>query len=190
MRVLIIVDHPRPQSLTHAVARALADGLAEAGHEHETLDLYASGFDPRMIPDDEPDWDDARKRYSPTVQIEIARLRRAQAIAFVFPVWWWGLPAMTKGYIDRCFARGFAYGEDAKLPHRRALWLGLAAADAPTFAKRGYDDALRTQLDVGIADYCGISESRIELLHGSLDGEGAAQGLIDRARTLGRDWAH
>jgi NAD(P)H dehydrogenase (quinone) len=187
MRVLVIVDHPRPSSLTHAVAGALAKGLSEAGHSHEILDLYASGFDPRMIPEDEPDWDDAAKRYSPTVQIEIARLRRADALAFVFPVWWWGLPAMTKGYIDRCFARGFAYG-GATLPHHRALWLGLAAADAATFDKRGYRDALKVQLDIGIADYCGVKESRVELLHGSLDGGDAAQALIARARAIGLAW--
>jgi len=187
MRVLVVVDHPRPASLTHAIAEALGRGLAEAGHAHETLDLYASGFDPRMIPEDEPDWDDAGKRYSPTVQIEIARLKRADALAFVFPVWWWGLPAMTKGYIDRCFARGFAYG-GAALPHRRALWLGVAAADAATFDKRGYLAAIRTQLDIGIADYCGVKDSRVELLHGSLDGEATARALISRAYDIGRAW--
>ncbi len=187
MRALVVVDHPRPASLTHAVANAFARGLGEAGHSHETLDLYASGFDPRMIPEDEPDWNDAGKRYSPTVQIEIARLKRAQALAFVFPVWWWGLPAMTKGYIDRCFARGFAYG-GAELPHARVLWLGVAAADAATFDTRGYLEALKVQLDIGIAGYCGVKQSRLELLHGSLDGADAAGALIDRARDLGHTW--
>ncbi len=188
MRVLIILDHPRQNSLTHQVAAAFAAGLADGGHTSETLDLHAAGFDPRMTPDDEPDWNDENKRYSYVVHTEIARIKRADALAFVFPIWWWGLPAMTKGYIDRTFARGFAYGGDAKLSLRKIQWLALGAADEATFAKRGYLDAMKTQLAVGIADYCGVPDSRIEMFYASLDGEEAVRTHLERARAIGQAW--
>ncbi len=186
MRVLIVLDHPRQNSLTHQIAASFATGLAGAGHLSETLDLHASGFDPRMTPADEPDWNDAGKRYSYVVHTEIARIKRADALAFVFPIWWWGLPAMTKGYIDRTFARGFAYGDDARLSLRKIGWLALGAADEPTFAKRGYLDAMKTQLAIGIADYCGVPDSPIEMFYATLDGDEVIAAHIERARDIGR----
>ena len=77
--------------------------------------------------EDEPDWTSDRKMYSPEVESEIERMKRHDALAYIFPIWWYSLPAMLKGYIDRVWNNGFAYGSN-KLHHKRVLWLGLAAA--------------------------------------------------------------
>lgn len=145
----------------------------------------AEGFDPRLDPQDEPDWDNPRKIYSPAVLAEQERIARNDALAFVFPVWWWSLPATTKGWIDRVWNHGWAYG-DRKFPHRKAVLLAVCSSDAEQYAKRRYDDAMRTQLVTGIIDYCGIRDGALEYLHGSLASEEIRRGLLDRAAEIGR----
>lgn len=190
MQVLTVLCHPRRDSLTHAVTERFRAGLAQAGHGGELADLYDERFDPLMEPPDEPDWDDGRKRYSDAVLAEQARIERHQAIAMVFPVWWWSVPAMLKGWIDRVWNNGWAYGS-RKLALRRGLLIGVAASDAKTYdGARGYRPAMETQLVQGVLDYCGIADGRLELLMGSLgDGKAQQAGLLDRAERLGRDFA-
>lgn len=183
MKVLVVFDHPRRDSFCGAVLDSFAEGLVLAGHHVEIADLHAEGFDPRMTPADEPDWS-APKVYSPAVLAEQARVDRNDALAFVFPVWWWSAPAMTKGWIDRVWNRGWAYGE-RKLPLRKARMLGLCSSDAAHYAKRGYDMAMKTQLSLGVLDYCGIADAGVELLHGSLGDAPQRQALIATARQIG-----
>ena len=129
MNVLVVFDHPRRDSFCGAVLDSLLGGLRATGHAAEIADLRAEGFDPRLPPADEPDWEDADKVYSDAVLAEQARMLRNDALAFVFPVWWWSLPATTKGWIDRVWNNGWAYGART-LPHKRALLLGTAAGSA------------------------------------------------------------
>src|SRR5262245_12803221 len=126
LNVLVVFDHPRRDSFCGAVLDSVVAGLNAAGHVPEVADLRTEGFDPRLPPADEPDWNDADKVYSDAVLAEQARMMRSDALAFVFPVWWWSLPATTKGWIDRVWNNGWAYG-DRKLKHRKALLLGTAA---------------------------------------------------------------
>lgn len=183
MNVLIVFDHPRRDSLCGAVLDAFAGGLQSAGHRIELADLRAEGFDPRLGPEDEPDWA-ADKVYSAAVLREQARVDRNDAVAFVFPVWWWSVPATTKGWIDRVWNRGWAYGP-RKLPLQKARMLALCSSDAGHYAKRGYDTAMRTQLVTGVMDYCGIADAGIEFLHGTLGDDAARAGLLQQARQLG-----
>lgn len=185
MKVLIVFDHPRRDSFCGAVLDAFMAGLTEAGHEAEIADLRAEGFDPRLPPEDEPDWDDGGKVYSPAVLAEQARIARNDAIAFVFPVWWWSLPATTKGWIDRVWNHGWAYGAQ-KLALRKARMLALCASDAEHYAKRGYDTAMQTQLVVGVLNYCGVQNAGLDLLHGSLDDEDARRTILKAAGQIGR----
>jgi NAD(P)H dehydrogenase (quinone) len=158
VNVLVVFDHPRRDSFCGAVLDSLISGLTAAGHLTELADLRAEGFDPRLPPADEPDWNDADKVYSDVVLAEQARMMRNDALAFVFPVWWWSLPATTKGWIDRVWNNGWAYG-DRKLKHKKALLLGTAAGSAESYAKRGCDQAMRIQIVTGMMEYCGITDS-------------------------------
>jgi NAD(P)H dehydrogenase (quinone) len=188
MQVLTVLCHPRSDSFTAAITKEFRAGLAEGGHGGELADLYAEGFDPLVLPPDEPDWNDATKRYSDAVLAEQVRIERHQAIAMVFPVWWWSFPAMLKGWIDRVWNRGWAYDE-SKLTLQRGLLIGVASSGPKTYdGPRGYRGAMETQLVQGILDYCSVPRGRLELLMNSTDDDATRQKLLARARTLGRDF--
>ncbi len=188
MKVLVVMAHPRRDSLTGQVADAVVSGLADAGHGTELADLYGEGFDPLIFPPDEPDWEDEGKVYSGAVRAEIERLRRNEGIVLVFPIWWWSFPAIMKGWIDRVWNKDVAYGSRA-LSHRRALAVGLSASDAETYAKRDYDKAIETQIVTGVFEFCGISDGRFAYLHRSTDGGDRPAEMIAEARELGRTFA-
>ena len=188
MNVLVVFSHPRRDSFCGAVMDSFIAGLTAVGHEAEIADLHAEGFDPRMIEADEPDWDDPAKRYSPEVLAEQARISRNEAMAFVFPVWWWSIPAMLKGWVDRVWNHGWAYGS-AKLAHRRALLIGTASGKTATYDKRRYGPAMQAQLVVGIMNYCGIAAAELELLFDVMDTVEIRVAHLARARLLGEHFA-
>jgi NAD(P)H dehydrogenase (quinone) len=187
VKVLVVFDHPRRQSYCGAVLDSFLAGLAEAGHEAEVADLYREGFDPRMPEADEPDWNDPDKRYSDRVLAEQSRIARNEALAFVFPVWWWSFPAMLKGWIDRVWNNGWAYGA-RKLGHRRALLIGTASGSAADYRRRGYDQAMTTQLLVGIMNYCGIAEAEMRLFYDVTDKAESREAHLAEARALGSEF--
>lgn len=184
MRILVVFDHVRRESFCGAVLDGFMEGLAQGGHTAELADLRAEGFDPRLPLADEPDWDDPEKVYSADVLSEQARIARNEAIAFVFPVWWWSFPATTKGWIDRVWNNGWAYGK-RKLGHKKALLIGTASAGAESYRKRGYEQAMRTQLLTGMMDYCGIAQCEMHLLYGVTESEETRRSGIATARELG-----
>ena len=188
MKVLVVMAHPRRDSLTGQVTDAVVTGLADADDEAELVDLYGEGFDPLITPADEPDWGSVNKPYSHAVQTEIERLQRNDGIILVFPIWWWSFPAILKGWIDRVWNKDIAYGSKF-LSHKRALAIGLSASDAETYAKRGYDTAIETQIVTGIFDFCGIADGRFEYLHGSTDGGERPALLLQEAREMGRTFS-
>lgn len=185
MHALIVVSHPETSSLTHAVAAGLARGIAASPAQHscEIADLAAEGFDPRQTPADLAFF----RNQGPLPQeiaAEQARLNRADALVLVYPVYWWSFPALLKGWIDRVFTTGWAYD-----PSERGIlqWLpvhlvALGAASRRTYAGRGYDTAMRTQIEHGIFDYCGARVLGSELL---IPAEDSAQALPATARRIG-----
>lgn len=187
MKVLLVTAHPRSDSLTHAVAKAFAEAAKRNGHEIEVADLMAEAFDPVLREPDEPDWANSDKVYSAAVQSEMARIERNDATVMVFPVWWWSMPALLKGWIDRVWNNGWAYG-DKKYPHSRAWMLAIAGTSAEAFAKRGYDTAISTQLETGILGYCGVPDTRLELLYGATEGAPHPETILARARQLGSEF--
>ncbi|MGZ0041126.1 NAD(P)H oxidoreductase [Paenibacillus ottowii] len=189
MKVLSVVSHPRKDSLTFKVAGRFVQGLADAGHDYEILDLHGIGFDPVLKGVDEPDWSVAEQTFSPEVEMEIKRMKEYDALAFIFPLWWWHLPAMLKGYIDRVLNNGFAYGSN-KLHHQHILWLGLAGVSQEQLKKRNYDEMITHLLNVGIADYCGVSNSKVEFLDETLGSNSDHyEMLLDQAYRLGLNYA-
>ena len=188
MCVLVVLVHPRRAAFCGAVAVALAEGLTASGHGVEIADLHAEGFDPDMPEADEPDWDHHDKRYSAAVLAEQARIARNDAMALVFPVWWWSMPGLLKGWIDRVWNKDWAYGS-RKLTDKKALMLGIAATGAELYARRGYDKAMQVQLEQGILHYCGIADGRLRLLYGSLENDVARQAILAEARAIGVGFA-
>jgi NAD(P)H dehydrogenase (quinone) len=184
MKILVVFDHPRRDSFCGAVLDSFLSGLEGAGHDAEIADLRAERFDPALPAADEPDWQDDDKVYSETVLAEQARIARNDALAFVFPVWWWSFPATTKGWVDRVWNNGWAYGS-RKLRHSGALLLATASGSAESYSKRRYDEAMRIQLVAGTMNYCGIMKSDLEIFHDVTDNDVARTRHLDRARELG-----
>ncbi|WP_405660263.1 NAD(P)H oxidoreductase [Streptomyces sp. RK9] len=180
-KVLLVTGHPRPDSLTAQLVRHARERLTAEGHTVDLLDLDAEGFDPRMTPADEPDWADPQKEYTPEVRAHMRRIEEADAIVVVFPLWWFGLPALLKGWIDRVWNHGFAYGSRKKLlARKRMLWLGLVSYDQARFAELGFEDSVRLTLGKGISQFCGMAPERVAVryVYESLSaGEGAFKTL-------------
>lgn len=187
MKILLVLAHPRRGSLTGQTAEIFAAEARRNGHDIEWADLVEEGFDPVLRTPDEPDWSNPEKSYSNVVQREMARVERTDATVMVFPVWWWSLPAILKGWIDRVWNHGWAYGGNT-FPQQRVWMIGIAGNSATDFGKRGYDRAMATQLETGILEYCSITERRLEILHGSLEDDPGPQGILARARELGAEF--
>lgn len=108
MRALVIYCHPRPDSFTAAVRDTVLDRLAAAGAETRLIDLYAEGFDPVLSAGEHADYEDEAINTAP-VAAHVAALRWCDTLIFVYPTWWYGLPAMLKGWLDRVLLPGVAF---------------------------------------------------------------------------------
>lgn len=190
MHATIVVAHPHSGSLTQAIARKVSEGLVAAcdRHSFEIVDLMAEGFDPRFTARDAAVL--LREAApSPEVVAEQARLDRSDALVLVYPVYWWSMPALMKGWIDRVFSNGWAYDDTGtgivkKLGRLPVHLIALGGADRRTYDRHGYAQAMKAQIEHGIFDYCGAPVLTSELLH--LSDEGAPEALLDRALAIGR----
>lgn len=180
MRLLLVVAHPRRGSLTHRAAAAFAQAAA-GGHKVETADLMAEGFDPVLRVADEPDWADPAKPWAADVVAEMARIERNEATVLVFPVWWWSMPAVLKGWIDRVWANGWAYGGRG-YPHARVWALALVGGPQTATEDGGFGQAMRAQMVEGTFRFCGVAEPRLALLH---DAAANPDGVVAEAARLG-----
>lgn len=165
---LVVVANPRPDSLTAHIARLAAHRLSAGGYRIDLLDLHAENFDPRMTVADTPDWNNRDTTYSPEVESHMRRILAADIVIAVFPVYWMHVPAILKGWIDRVWNYGFAYGRSRpRLAGKRMLWLGLAGAADDDAVVDLMQQSLSAQLDDGIAYYCGLDRSTVGLLPGA-----------------------
>jgi NAD(P)H dehydrogenase (quinone) len=105
MQILVILGHPDPESLNHAIASAVCDSLREKGHSVLFHDLCAENFDPFLPKEEIPD-----HGFVPdTIQGYCHELQSADGIVIIHPNWWGQPPAILKGWIDRVFRPGIAY---------------------------------------------------------------------------------
>ena len=100
MRVLLVYCHPCPESYTAALRDTALAALREAGHETRLVDLYAEGFDPVMSAQERRDYHTAGANEAPVAR-HLALLRWCEGLVFVYPTWWYGQPAMLKGWLER-----------------------------------------------------------------------------------------
>ncbi|MBB4088159.1 NAD(P)H-dependent oxidoreductase [Sphingomonas carotinifaciens] len=174
MHILLVMAHPAGPSLTCSVASAILDAGTALGHSVELVDLVAEGFDPVFGPADHAAFTAAGPT-PPDVRREQQRIDRADHLVLVHPVYWWSMPAVLKGWIDRVFVSGWAFEENAdgrivkKLGRLNVHLIALAGASAATYAKHGYRDAMRAQIDHGIFDFCGAPVVTSELIDGQME---------------------
>ncbi|NBX17243.1 MAG: flavodoxin family protein [Proteobacteria bacterium] len=159
MKNLIVLCHPNPKSFTNAICKTLEDALKAKGESFVTRNLYELKFNPVL---DGADFMSFRAGNIPAdIAAEQKLIAQAQNIIFVYPLWWTGLPAMLKGYVDRVFSRGFAWdfadGQLKKmLTGKRGMLITCHGNPKDFYDSIGMYNALNLTSDNGIFDFCGI----------------------------------
>ena len=100
MRLLVVYCHPCPDSFCAAMRDSAMAGIRNAGHEARLIDLYAEGFDPVMSEQERRDYHEPGRNEA-LVGSHLDALRWCEGLIFVYPTWWYGPPAMLKGWLDR-----------------------------------------------------------------------------------------
>ncbi len=183
--VLIVLAHPEPASFTASWARASAEAAKAAGADVIWSDLHALGFDPvegpkhfaePMVPFDPLKAHEAAVAdgtLPDDVVAEAEKIAAADVIVFHFPLWWFGAPAILKGWLDRCLVHGAIHDVDhrfdgGQLRGKRSLFCvstGASAAECGPDGKEGDVRLLLWPLAYALR-YCGMDVLEPLLLHG------------------------
>ena len=161
MKILIVYAHPEPRSFNAAMKNLAVEVLAGAGHEVQVSDLYAMKFDPAGGPGDFLELEDpncfryqreqvhatAADLFAPELRAEMSKLVWADFVIFQFPLWWFSLPAILKGWVDRVFAMGFSYNlgqsyEKGVFLGKRAMLSFTTGGPAATYGETGKNGSL------------------------------------------------
>lgn len=170
MTTLVVVSHSDPDSLTQHVAGTIAAAIRATGGDADIADLAAENFDPRFS---EADLNLFRGNGGAPADVlaEQERIDRAEHLVLVFPMYWWSMPALLKGWIDRVFASGWAYEMTPennvvkKLTRLTIHLIPVAGDDAESFQRHGVYEAFRTQIEQGIIEYCGATVGPTTFVH-------------------------
>ncbi|MFY2788729.1 NAD(P)H-dependent oxidoreductase [Rhodococcus sp. MALMAid1271] len=184
MNILWVFAHPEPRSLNGTLRDAALTELRAHGHTVEQSDLYAMQWNPVVTPQDYAH--DRARRFrvaaasiaalaagtqAPDIAAEQQKLLRADAVVLHFPLWWYSMPAIMKGWVDRVFVEGFGYGiraadgstrryGDGVLGGKRAMVVLSMGGSEHTVSPRGISgslDELLYPIQHGILFYTGMS---------------------------------
>jgi len=127
VKALVVFCHPKSDSFNAGILSVITDTLTRAKADYRVRDLYAENFDPVLSGADLDAYEDTERNFSKT-QSHAEDLAWCDTLIFVYPTWWYGLPAMLKGWLDRVLVPGVAFkmpeaGENIKpgLTHIRKL---------------------------------------------------------------------
>jgi len=108
IRALVVHCHPNPASFTAAVRDVTVQRLNRHDAAYRLLDLYALDFDPILTRTAHADYLDTTRNQT-GLEEHIDSLRWCNTLIFIYPTWWYGLPARLKGWLDRVFIPGVAF---------------------------------------------------------------------------------
>lgn len=108
MNVLLVYAHPCPESYVSAIRQTAEETLVRSGHKVEVLDLYADGFDPVLSTAERRAYHDESVN-TQGIERYVDQLRRADVLLLVYPTWWYGMPAILKGWFDRIWVPGVGF---------------------------------------------------------------------------------
>lgn len=210
MKVLIVYAHPEPDSLTGALKDVAVDQLRADGHEVRVSDLYAMGWKAQA---DAADFGDVAETnfmlasgeaydngtLASDIRAEQEKLLWADTVLLHFPLWWFSMPAILKGWVDRVFTCGFAYGAggtaiprygDGVLAGRRAMLVVAIGGREPAYSERGINgplDDLLFPIHHGILYYPGMDVLEPFVVHGAIgvDDERFAEISTDFRKRIG-----
>lgn len=178
MNVLIVYAHPEPRSFNGALLAQARQSFARIGAQVQVSDLYAMRFDPVTTaadfvdrsPDARLDYYAEQKRafdagaLSADITLEIEKVARCDLLILQFPLYWFSMPAILKGWVDRVFVPGFAFGggawyERGGLVGKRAMITTTMAAYPEMMAPDGINGLLAVNLwpiQNGMLAFCGF----------------------------------
>lgn len=145
MKVLIVYCHPSDDSFTKNMCDSFIKGIIDSGNEYIISDLYRMEFDPNMT--EKEYLRDAYYRTTPDiaddVQAEQKKINSADAIAFIYPVFWTEAPAKLVGWFDRVWSYGFAYGDKTMKLLDKAIILCSAGNSIEHLKQFGLLDSMK-----------------------------------------------
>jgi len=176
MHVYILFAHPAKASFSREALAAFIRGLRDAGHSYEVADLYEMDFVSEM---DAVEYErevglDPAVPVPRDVKREQEKIDRADALAFIYPVWWSDCPAKLKGWFDRVLTYGYAYFyDDAEARHTRisiekALVICPAGHTVEHLEETGIAEAMRRIMLNDRLLGVGVKEARLEILGGMM----------------------
>ncbi|WP_295117207.1 NAD(P)H-dependent oxidoreductase [uncultured Chitinophaga sp.] len=187
-RVLIINGHPDSLSFNQALFNAYKEGASETGAIISEINIAELEFNPNLS-------HGYRQRtvLEPDLLLSIEKIKAADHIVWIFPVWWYGSPAIMKGFIDRTFLPGIAYQPVKGKPFPKKLFKGKTAriivtADTP----RWYDilfmrSPALNQFKKGTLEFCGMGPVKVLYIAPMKDASQAfLKKQIDKVYRLGR----
>ena len=190
----VIHCHPLPESYNYALFRAIVTALEQRGHEVVATDLYRESFDPVMTQGE-------RRSYyqvpytGAAVSAYIDLLRRIDGIIFCFPHWWFSMPAVLKGYVDRVWGPGIAFDHHIAggrikplLTHIKTFGI-VTSYGSPWWATRMAGDPGRKVLMRALKPMCGRRVRSFYLAHYDMDRSSTAsrEAFLERvSRTISK----
>jgi NAD(P)H dehydrogenase (quinone) len=170
MKHLIVFAHPHSGSFNHAILETAVNALKNNGHEVTVRDLYKLDFQPVLKAQDTSAMRDGI--VPDDIKAEQEYIAQADAVTLIYPIWWTGMPAILKGYIDRIFSYGFAYAVGSEgiiklLKGKKGLIINTHGTSKEVYEENGVAAGLKATSDTGIFDFTGI-EPVEHLLFGSV----------------------
>ncbi len=162
MHAAVVLAHPRADSYAHALAQRAVDGLQAAGHRVDIIDLYADGFRAAMSEAEQEAYRGNQPILDPLVQTSADLVRNVDALIFVYPTWWSGLPAILKGWMERVMVPGVGFTFDERtgkvrpgLTNVRHL-IGISTYGSPKSIVRVVNDNGRRTIMRALRLSCGF----------------------------------
>lgn len=121
MRALVVYCHPVEGSFCSSMRDAAVDGLQQAGHHVDVIDLAALDFNPVMSRNEWDLYRTSKGEIPPGMEEHVALVKQAEILVFVYPTWWSTLPAQLKGWVERVMIYGVAYTLNSNNKVRPAL---------------------------------------------------------------------
>lgn len=159
MKYLIIYTHPNPKSFNHAILETIAGELRKKKKEFKVRDLYKIGFNPALSTKDLLAIQNGA--VPKDIKKEQNYIGSADALIFIFPIWWSAMPAMLKGYIDRVFSLKFAYDitEDevvGLLQGKKVFIVSTTGASKEDYEKMRAFKMMKMSMDMAIFQFSGM----------------------------------
>ncbi len=188
MKIVIVYWHPEPQSFNGAMFRTACRVLANAGHEVRISDLHEMHFDPVSSRNNfttvkNPDFFKQQIEemhatvaggFSKEIDAEMEKIEWCDLMIWQFPLWWFGLPAALKGWVDRVFAMGRVYGlghyyETGVFRGKRALLSLTTGGTEDAFRQGGFNGdiaGLLRPIERGILEFVGFGVLAPQVVYG------------------------